>query len=82
MTEYGIYRERPRSAVLIGIMLGRAAALLQAEALSDNLGGVFSVAATTVEVIRFNDPTAPPMIHRFGDWDSRSAWQPRMERRP
>lgn len=75
MRTFGIYRERPRSAVLVVVMLDRDSAIAHAELLS-NRHGPHLVAESTVDVIRYNDPTAPRAIHRAGDWDSRSAWQP------
>ena len=76
MTTYGIYRERARSAVLSVVMLDREAAIRHAEVLSDHGHGPHLVAASDVDTIRYNDPSAPRYIHRAGDWDSRSAWQP------
>lgn len=73
---YGIYRERARSAVLSVIMLDRDAAIAHAELLSVTGHGPHLVAESMVDVIRYNDPTAPRYIARAGDWDSRSAWQP------
>jgi hypothetical protein len=72
---FGIYRERSRSAVLAVLMLDREAAIEHARALS-NQRGPHLVAESTVDTIRYNDPTAPRYIARAGDWDSRSAWQP------
>lgn len=86
MTTYGIYRERPRSAVLVQIVEDRAAAIERAERLSNSGHGPHLVAAYDMggtdwtrahqDVIRYNDPTAPRYLYRAGDWDSRSAWQP------
>lgn len=76
MTQYGIYRERSRSAVLSTVMLDREAAIAHAELLSCTGHGPHLVAKSMVDTIRYNDPTAPGYIHRAGDWDSRSAWQP------
>lgn len=76
MTAYGIYRERARSAVLATVMLDRDAAIAHAEMLSNTGHGPHLVAASTIETIRYNDPTMPRDIYRAGDWDSRSAWQP------
>lgn len=83
---FGIYRERARSAVLTAIMEGRERAIAHAEMLSNTGHGPHLVAAYDTggtdwtrahqDVIRYNDPTAPRAIHRAGDWDSRSAWQP------
>lgn len=77
---YGIYRERARSAALVTIMLDRAAAIAQAEALGTFLVAEATSAHDLPETIRYNDPAAPRVIHRAGDWDSRSAWQPYMAR--
>jgi len=77
MTTYGIYRERARSAVLSVVMLDRDAAIAHAELLSCTGHGPHLVAESDIEIIRYNDPTMPRAIHRAGDWDSRSAWQPR-----
>jgi hypothetical protein len=76
MTFYGIYRERARSAVLSVAMINRDAAIAHAELLSRTGHGPHLVAESDVEVIRYNDPTAPGYIARCGDWDSRSGWQP------
>lgn len=73
---YGIYRERTRSAVLSTIMLDRDAAIAHATLLSNSGHGPHLVAASDVDTIRYNDPRAPRYIARCGDWDSRSAWQP------
>lgn len=77
MATYGIYKERARSAVLTTVMLDYDAAVEHAELLSRTGHGPHLVAESDVEVIHYNDPTAPRALHRAGDWDSRSAWQPR-----
>lgn len=77
MSAFGIYKERARSAVLSVVMLDRDAAIAHAELLSRTGHGPHLVAESTVDTIRYNDPTAPRAIKRCGDWDSRSAWQPR-----
>lgn len=74
--QYGIYRERARSATLATIMLDREAAIDHARLLSVTGHGPHLVAESTVDTIRYNDPRAPRYIARAGDWDSRSAWQP------
>lgn len=86
MSTFGIYRERPRSAVLAEILADRAAAIERAEHLSNTGHGPHLVAEYDMggtdwtraqqRVIRYNDPTAPRYLYRAGDWDSRSAWQP------
>jgi hypothetical protein len=76
MSAFGIYREHPRSARLAVVMLDREAAIAHANALSVNGYGPCLVAESTVDVIRYNDPRAPRYVHRAGDWDSRSSWQP------
>lgn len=70
---YGVYRERPRSAVLSVVMLTRDAAIEHAKLLSTHGHGPHLVAESTADVIRHNDPSAPRYIYRAGDWDSRSA---------
>lgn len=73
---YGIYRERGRSAVLVVAMLDRDAAIKHADDLEAHGHGPMLVAESMVDTIHYNDPGAPRYIHRVGDWDSRSAWQP------
>jgi hypothetical protein len=82
---YGVYRERPRSAVLATIMLHRRSAQVHANRMADQCGGAWCVAATAPgqwdlpEVIYFGKSGQPQVIHRAGDWDSRSPWQPRFD---
>lgn len=70
--QFGIYRERARSAVLVRLLDDRAEAIEYAR----RAQGPHLVAESTDTVIHYNDPRAPRYIARAGDWDSRSAWQP------
>ena len=89
MSAYGIYRERPRSAILAAVMLDRADAITYAERQSWTHGPHLvatidaatydrwtSTAGPTAPTLRYNDPSAPRYIVRCGDWNSRSPWQP------
>jgi len=72
----GVYRERARSAVLVAVTFDPATAAHLADQLSCSGAGPHLVAPGMVDVIRYNDPTAPRYLSRHGDWDSRSTWQP------
>lgn len=87
---YGIYQERARSAVLVCVRAERDDAIALAEKWSTERGphlvarmddGGTDWTRAHERTIHYNDPTAPRAIHRAGDWDSRSAWQPYMDRR-